>query len=109
MSKYKNKKYKGFDSKKEYYRYNELRLLERAGEISSLETQVPYELTPSQYRVVDGKRKCIEKSMKYIADFQYVDKQGNTVVEDTKGYRTEVYKIKRKLMLFFHDIQIKEV
>lgn len=109
MSKYKNTKYKGYDSKKEYYRSNELKLLQRAGEISGLQEQVSYELVPSQYEVVDGKRKCVEQSVKYIADFQYVDKNGNTVVEDTKGYKTKDYIIKRKLMLHVHGIKIKEV
>jgi hypothetical protein len=109
VSKYNNSKYNGYDSKKEAKRAAELKLLEKAGEITSLQEQVPYELIPSQYRIVNGKRRCIERAMKYIADFQYVDKDGNTVVEDAKGYRTEVYRIKKKLMLYFHDIQIKEV
>lgn len=107
--KYGNKKYMGYDSKREYYRANELKLLQRAGEISSLKEQVPYELIPSQYREVNGKRKCIERSVKYIADFQYVDKKGDTIVEDTKGFRTTDYVIKRKLMLFIHGIRVKEL
>lgn len=107
--KYNNVKYNGFDSKKEYYRNNELRLLEKAGEISNLEEQVPYELLPAQYQIINGKKKCVEKSVKYIADFQYIDKYGNLVVEDTKGMRTSTYIIKRKLMLYFHGIKIKEV
>lgn len=107
--KYNNVKYWGYDSKKEYYRSNELRLLEKAGEISNLEEQVSYELIPSQYDIINGKKKCIEKSVKYIADFQYIDKDGNLVVEDTKGMRTSTYIIKRKLMLYFHGIKIKEV
>lgn len=109
MSKYNNSKHDGYDSKKEARRATELKLLEKAGVISHLQEQVVYELIPSQYRIVSGKKKCIERAMKYIADFQYVDKSGNTVVEDAKGFRTEVYRIKKKLMLYFHDIQIKEV
>ena len=109
MSKYNNAKYNGYDSKKEAKRAAELKLLEKAGVISHLQEQVVYELIPSQYRIVNGKKKCIERAIKYIADFQYVDKDGNTVVEDAKGFRTEVYRIKKKLMLYFHDIQIKEV
>ena len=109
MTKYNNSKYNGYDSKKEAKRATELKLLEKAGEIRSLQEQIVYELIPAQYRVVGGKRKGIERAMKYIADFQYVDKSGNTVVEDTKGFRTEVYRIKKKLMLYIHDIQIKEV
>lgn len=108
MSKYNNSKHDGHDSKKEARRATELKLLEKAGIISNLQEQVVYELIPSQYRIVDGKKKCIERAMKYIADFQYVE-NGNTVVEDAKGFRTDVYRIKKKLMLYFHDIQIKEV
>lgn len=108
MSKYNNAKYNGYDSKREAKRAAELKLLEKAGVISHLQEQVVYELIPSQYRIVSGKKKCIERAMKYIADFQYVE-NGNTVVEDAKGFRTEVYRIKKKLMLYFHDIQIKEV
>ena len=107
MSKYNNSKYGGYDSKKEARRATELKLLEKAGVISRLQEQVVYELIPSQYRIVNGKKKCVERAMKYIADFQYVE-NGDTVVEDVKGFRTEVYKMKKKLMLFIHDIQIKE-
>lgn len=108
MSKYNNKKYNGYDSKREAKRAAELKLLEKAGVISHLQEQVVYELIPSQYRIVNGKKKCIERAIKYIADFQYVE-NGNTVVEDAKGFRTDVYRIKKKLMLYFHDIRIKEV
>lgn len=106
--KYKNTKYRGYDSKREYYRALELKILERAGKISCLKEQVAYELVPAQYGIVNGKKKCIERSVKYIADFQYV-KNGETVVEDTKGFRTKDYVIKRKLMLYVFGIKIKEV
>lgn len=109
MNKYKNVKINGYDSKKEYYRSNELKLLQRAGEISGLQEQVPYELIPSQWEVVNGKRKCTERAVKYLADFQYIDRDGNLIVEDTKGNRTKDYIIKRKLMLHVHGIKIKEV
>lgn len=108
-NKYKNTKYNGYDSKKEYYRSNELKLLQKAGEISNLQEQVGYELIPSQWKVENGKKKCIERAVKYIADFQYTDRFGNIVVEDTKGFRTESYKIKKKLMLYIHGINIKEL
>ena len=109
---------KTFDSSKEYRRYNELVLLERAGKISNLETQKEFVLIPAQYetftrhgkngnRLKDGRR-CIEKSCVYKADFVYKE-NGKTVVEDTKGFRTKDYIIKRKLMLWVHGIQIKEV
>ena len=104
-----------FDSKKEAKRYLELRLLEKAGEIQDLQMQVKFELIPTQ-REPDtvGKRggihkgKVIEHSCNYIADFVY-KQNGEVVVEDTKGFRTTDYVIKRKLMLYVHKIKIKEV
>lgn len=108
-----------FDSKKEYRRWCELKLMERAGEISDLQRQVKFVLIPSQYNYIlkeDGfkkKGKCIERECAYIADFVYKDKNGEQVVEDTKGYKQggayAVYTIKRKLMLYFYGIKIKEV
>lgn len=97
---------KKFDSIKEGSRYADLVLMERSGEISELKCQVPYVLLPSQ-KGENGK--VIEKPVKYIADFVYKDKNGNTVVEDTKGVRTADYIIKRKLMLYIHKIRIKEI
>jgi hypothetical protein len=105
-----------FDSKKEAKRYQELRLLEKAGEISYLAMQVKFVLIPTQ-REPDTigarggihKGKVIEKECAYIADFVYIDKEGNTCVEDTKGFKTKDYIIKRKLMLRVHNIRIKEV
>lgn len=93
-----------FDSKHEAGRYTELKLLERAGQISGLKTQVPYLLIPAQYE--DGK--CIERSCIYKADFVYWQ-NGKLVVEDAKGLKTDVYIIKRKLMLKEYGIKIKEV
>lgn len=92
-----------FDSLKEYYRYCELTLLEKAGEISELKTQVRFEILPSQKR--DGK--VVERAVHYVADFTYVE-NGKLIVEDTKGFRTRDYIIKKKLMLFLHKIQILE-
>lgn len=118
-AKYGNKKIeideKQFDSKKEYLRFMELSLLEKAGAIQNLKTQVKYVLIPTQ-REPDtiGKRggikkgKVIESECSYIADFEY-EENGVKVVEDTKGFRTTDYIIKRKLMLYIHGIRIKEV
>ena len=89
-----------FDSKREAARWRELRLLERAGEISDLRRQVRYELVPK----LPG-----ERPVDYIADFVYRDKNGNEVVEDVKGVRTPVYIIKRKLILWRYGIRIREV
>ena len=107
-SKYGNKKLtidgEVFDSRKEYIRYRELVLLQRTGQISDLKRQVKYELIPSQR--VGGK--VAERACTYVADFVYTE-NGKTVVEDTKGFRTKDYIIKRKLMLYVHGIQIREV
>mgnify|MGYP002576935201 CR=1 FL=1 len=94
-----------FDSVKEYRRFCELRLLERAGEVAELRRQVKFELLPSQR--VDGK--VVERPVTYIADFVYTDKDGRQVVEDTKGVRTKEYIIKRKLLLHKYGIRIREV
>ena len=95
-------------------------MLQRGGKIKDLQRQVKYELIPAQYetyerygvkgdRLKDGKR-LVEKSCDYVADFVYTDAETNqTVVEDTKGFRTKDYIIKRKLMLFVHKIRIKEI
>ena len=104
-NKYHAKKSGGYDSRKEHRRANELRLMQRAGLITNLREQVSYELIPEQ-RGADGK--VLERACNYIADFVYTDKEGNTVVEDTKGMRTDVYRIKRKLMLHVHGIMISE-
>ena len=106
--KYHNKKVYGFDSKKEKRRFDELKILQRIGEISDLKTQVPFELIPTQ-KGKDGK--TLERPVKYIADFTYTDKNGKFVVEDVKSpvTRTKDYVIKRKLMLFIHQIRITEI
>lgn len=106
-----------FDSKKEAKRYTELHLLETAGAISDLRMQVKFVLIPAQ-REPDSvgpkggikKGKVIEREVDYIADFVYKDNSsGETVVEDTKGFRTTDYILKRKMMLFFHGIRIVEI
>lgn len=95
-----------FDSRKEARRFDELRLLQRAGAICDLERQKRYRLIPTQR--VGGK--VVEKPCDYIADFVYIDKAtGKLVVEDTKGFKTKDYIIKRKLMLERFGIQITEV
>jgi hypothetical protein len=107
MSKYRNVKTNGYASKREAKRAEELKLLEKSGAIRDLREQVPFVLIPKQ----EGEREC-----KYIADFCYYEHQvgdgweGDVlVVEDAKGYRDPVYRIKRKLMLKVHGIRIREV
>ena len=94
----------GYDSRKEHRRASELKLMQRAGIISRLREQVPYELIPAQR---DENGKLLERACTYVADFVY-ELDGKTVVEDTKGFRTDAYRIKRKLMLKVHGIRISE-
>lgn len=119
-SKYKAQKceYNGevFDSKHERDYYIQLKLLERCGQVSNIRRQVKYELIPAQ-REPDGvgkrggviRGKTIETACNYYADFVYLDRDGNEIVADTKGFRTKEYVIKRKLMLWIHGIKIMEV
>ena len=94
-----------FDSKHEAERYAELKMMQKYGIISDLQLQVPFELIPAQKRRGKTIREC-----KYVADFVYFDKEmEETVVEDAKGMKTEVYKLKKKLMLWEYGIEIKEV
>ena len=108
-----------FDSQKEAQRWEQLLLLQKAGEITELRRQVPYALLPNQYEFYErysktGKRlknghRLIEKKVSYIADFVYTTKTGANIVEDTKGYKTKDYVLKRKLMYAVHGIKIKEI
>lgn len=101
---------RNFASEKEAARFRELDLLQRAGQITGLRCQVPFELIPRQERA-DGKW---EHPCTYIADFVYRD-GCKVVVEDVKGYddpKSAAYRlfvIKRKLMLMVHGITIKEI
>ena len=104
-----------FDSKGELQRYQDLKILEKCGIIQNLRRQVKFVLIPTQREPdIIGKRggvkqgKVIEKECSYTADFVY-EENGQLVVEDYKGYKTEAYKIKKKLMLYVHEIRIKEV
>ena len=107
-NKYKNKKVVIdnilFDSKKEANYYTKLKILRDAGKISDLELQKRFvlqqgfKLNSETYR-----------SITYIADFVYKDDKGQVHVVDTKGYRTQVYKIKKKLFTKKFGIEIEEV
>ena len=115
-NKYSNKRIGEHASHKEHGRATQLKLMQRAGLISNLREQVSYTLIPTQYGEcgtdLKGKtvRVLLEKCCRYVADFVYTDNAtGREVVEDTKGYRTKDYIIKRKLMLYIHGIRIKEV
>ena len=91
-----------FDSRKEANRFYQLRLMERAGEISNLRRQVEYELIPAQ-KTPAGRA---VRPVKYVADFVY-DDHGKTVVEDVKGIKTREFKIKSKLMLWRYGIVVE--
>jgi hypothetical protein len=120
-NKYGNKKAKHdgiiFDSRRERSRYIALSALQRAGEISDLRMQVSFELIPAVYETVEKQLKtkvkmverCVQKATHYIADFVYKDKDGNLVVEDSKGVKTKEYILKKKMMRAFLGIEIKEV
>lgn len=105
-----------YDSRAEAIRGEELRALEAAGEITKLRRQVPFELIPAQREPgKTGKRggkikgKLIERAVSYVADFVYINKDGEEIVEDVKGMRTKEYILKRKMMLYFHGIHVVEI
>lgn len=106
MNKYHNKKciYKNmkFDSKKERDYYIVLEMMLKNKQITDLKTQVKFELQPSFK--FNGKT---IRSINYIADFTYI-KDGKLIIVDTKGYRTEVYKLKKKMMQY-KGLEIKEI
>lgn len=85
-----------FDSKAEARRYSELKLLEKVGEIKDLQLQPPFPV------FVNGKLIC-----HYIADFSYHEK-GKYIVEDVKGVKTPVYRLKKKLVEALYNITITE-
>ena len=107
QNKYKNKKieYDGilWDSKKEMSYYIKFKLMEKSGEISELKRQVKYELQP-KYQF---KGKSIRQIL-YIADFTY-KKNGIIHVIDVKGYRNEIYKLKKKIFEYKYGIEIEEM
>ncbi len=95
----------GHASKAENARALELRSWERAGIISELREQVRFELIPRQ---TIGTR-LVEHACSYVADFVYLDASHVRHVEDVKGHTTDVYRIKKKLMLWIHGIEVEEL
>lgn len=92
-----------FVSQKEGDRYKELKLMVRAKEIKDLRLQVVFELQPS---FIINKKTI--RAIKYVADFTYYEND-KLVVEDTKGMRTEVYKLKAKMFAYKYGMEIKEI
>ena len=108
MSKYRAKKTEidgiKFDSRKEARRYTELKLLERNGDIENLTLQ-------PRFLLQEGFRKNGKayRKIEYVADFMY-RQDGKLIVEDVKGIKTDVYKLKQKLFeKRYQDLTIKEI
>ena len=103
-SKYKNIKTEidgiTFASKKEAKRYAELKLLERAKQISGLKLQPRFEIIPGMR--INGK---LHRAIHYLADFEYID-NGVRIIEDVKGMQTDVFGIKLRLMKQVHGIEV---
>ena len=94
-----------FDSIKERDYYAQLLLLKKAGEVVSIELQPKFELQPGFER--NGKR---EQPITYKADFKVSYADGHIEIVDTKGFKTDVYGIKRKMLLYrYPNIEFKEV
>ena len=95
-----------FDSQLEANRWYELKLLQRAKQIEYLRRQVKFELQPSYKR--NGKT---VQAINYIADFVYYDlNKKKFIVEDTKGFKTETYKLKKKIFEYIHpELEITEI
>ena len=87
LAKYRAVKTNGFASKREAAHWEELRLREQAGEITELKKQVRFDL------IVNGIKIC-----SYVADFTYQLKDGTKVIDETKGYHTDVFRLKWKLL-----------
>jgi len=92
-----------FASKREAARYRDLTLRRSAGEISDLRLQVPYPITAVNLETGE-----LVTVARYLADFVYV-RDGLEVIEDCKGFRTDVYRLKKKLVEAIHGVRIHEV
>lgn len=107
-SKYKSVRTHGYASKREYKRAQELKVMEAAGLITALKEQVSFVIADKcQLLQPDGKYKT-SRARRYIADFVYTE-NGSEVVEDAKGFRTDIYKLKRHLLKERLGFDIREV
>lgn len=107
-----------FDGKNEYRRFCFLKLMEQAGEISNLRYHVKYTLFPKGTidirRLPDGREielRRYDKEHWYEADFVYINKKGEEIVEDFKGFETPEFKEKRTMFkaLYGKDIKITKL
>lgn len=106
-----------YDSRGEYQRHCFLKLMEKAGEITNLRYHVKYELIPAI--VIDDvvylktKAKAIKRTIQtaryYEADFVYINKNGEEIVEDFKGQETDLFKFKAALFRYKYGKPIKIV
>jgi hypothetical protein len=95
-----------FKSRFEAGRYSELRLMEQAGEIKNLKLHTRWVLLPAFVDNTGKKQRAVE----YEDDFSYQLADGAVVVEDTKGFATEAYLIKRKMFLYTYPyVRFREV
>lgn len=93
-----------FDSKHEAEIYSQLKALQRCNKITNLQLQVPFILL-EKYRINNR----TVREIKYIADFTFINSEGQLEVWDAKGVRTDVYKLKKKIFEYRYGIEIKEV
>lgn len=104
MSKYRNRKIIvdniTFASYAECGRYNTLKMLQKLGEIKNLTLQPKFDFTLPNVK---------KKLFTYIADFAYTDNLGNKIIEDVKGFKTPIYRLKKKLIEAQHNIKITEI
>jgi hypothetical protein len=95
-----------YRSKREAGRHQALLLLQRAGKIAGLVREVPFVLAPKVK--IEGEDRA-RPALRYVADFVYSTAEGVTVVEDAKGFRTPVYRVKKHLMKTVHGVDVLEV
>ena len=101
--KYHARRTSGYASAKEAKRAAELKLLEKAGKITDLQEQVIFTLLPA------AKDWGYPAALRYICDFVYVDEHGKQQIEDCKGYRTDVFIMKKRLMRQILGIEVTEI
>lgn len=94
-----------FDSRAEGFRYTQLKMLLKAGKITDLELQPKFEIIPAHVHPITKKK---IRAAYYIADFKY-NQNGETIIEDVKGAKTEAYILKKKLVEYRYGILIQEV
>lgn len=92
-----------FHSKREARRWQQLRILEKAKQITNLRRQVPYPIA-----IVNLETGELVTVSTYFADFVYDELAGHTVVEDSKGFRTDIYKLKKRLVEAQYGVRIYE-